>query len=50
MPNGYREEDGTPTSISFVGSLYGDAAALHLAKAVQDATDHHKQRPPAFAV
>jgi Asp-tRNA(Asn)/Glu-tRNA(Gln) amidotransferase A subunit family amidase len=49
MPNGYRTE-GTPTSLSFVGSLYGDASALRLAKAVQDATDHHKQRPPAFEV
>jgi Asp-tRNA(Asn)/Glu-tRNA(Gln) amidotransferase A subunit family amidase len=50
IPNGYREEEGTPTSISFVGSLFGDAGALRLAKAVQDATDHHLQRPPTFAV
>lgn len=50
IPNGYREEEGTPTSISFVGSLFGDASALRLAKAVQDATGHHTRRPPAFDV
>jgi Asp-tRNA(Asn)/Glu-tRNA(Gln) amidotransferase A subunit family amidase len=50
VPNGYREENGTPTSVSFVGKLYGDAEALRLAKAVQDATDHHQQIPPLFAV
>ena len=50
IPNGYREENGTPTSISFVGSLYGDAHALHLAKAVQDATDYQTRKPPSFAV
>ncbi|MXX79082.1 MAG: amidase [Gemmatimonadales bacterium] len=49
IPNGYRSEDGTPTSISFVGKLFGDAAALRLAKAVQDATEHHLRRPPQFA-
>ncbi|MGH7539714.1 MAG: amidase [Gemmatimonadota bacterium] len=50
IPNGYRSEDGTPTSVSFVGSLYGDADALRLAKAVQDVTDFHERVPPAFAV
>ena len=50
IPNGYRSENGTPTSVSFVGKLYGDAEALRLAKAVQDATDFHQQHPPLFAV
>jgi len=50
IPNGYRSEDGTPTSVSFVGSLFGDAEALRLAKAVQDATDFHVRHPPLFAV
>ena len=50
IPNGYRLEDGTPTSISFVGKLFGDAEALRLAKAVQDATEHHLRRPPQFGV
>ncbi|WP_420447525.1 amidase family protein [Candidatus Palauibacter sp.] len=49
IPNGYRSEDGTPTSISFVGKLFGDAEALRLALAVQDATEHHLRRPPEFA-
>ncbi len=50
IPNGFRSENGTPTSVSFVGSLYGDADALRLAKAVQDATGFHERQPPAFAV
>jgi len=49
VPNGYRAEDGTPTSISFIGKLYGDAEALRLAKAYQDATDFHRKHPPLFA-
>lgn len=49
IPSGYRE-DGTPASFSFIGNLYSDAAALRLAKAVQDVTDFHRQVPPLFAV
>jgi Asp-tRNA(Asn)/Glu-tRNA(Gln) amidotransferase A subunit family amidase len=48
VPSGHRAEDGTPTSISFVGKLFGDAEALRLAKAYQDATDFHKKTPPLF--
>ena len=48
VPNGYRQ-NGTPGSISFVGSLFGDAAALRVAKAFQDATDFNKQKPPLFS-
>lgn len=47
VPNGFRE-DGTPMSISFVGKLFGEAEALALAKAYQDATGHHRRRPAAF--
>ncbi len=47
VPNGFRE-DGTPFSISFIGKLFGDADALALANAYQDATDFHKQKPPLF--
>jgi Asp-tRNA(Asn)/Glu-tRNA(Gln) amidotransferase A subunit family amidase len=47
VPNGYRK-DGTPTSISFIGKLFGDAEALTAAKAYQDATDFHKRHPPRF--
>ena len=49
IPNGYRAENGTPTSISFIGSLYGDEHALRLAKAVQDETGFHRRNPPDFA-
>ena len=48
LPNGFRE-NGTPTSISFIGKMYGDQQALTVAKAFQDATDFHLRRPPEFA-
>ena len=48
LPNGYRAEGGTPTSISFVGRMFGDAKVLAVAKAYQDATDFHRQHPPEF--
>ncbi len=49
VPSGFTEK-GTPTSISFVGRLWGDADALRVAKAFQDATDYHTKHPPKFAV
>jgi hypothetical protein len=33
-----------------VGRLYGEADALALARAYQQATDFHTRRPPLFAV
>jgi Asp-tRNA(Asn)/Glu-tRNA(Gln) amidotransferase A subunit family amidase len=47
VPSGFTEE-GTPVSISFVGKLWGDAEALLLAKAYQDATGWHERRPELF--
>ncbi|MFQ5641394.1 MAG: amidase [bacterium] len=44
LPNGFTEK-GTPTSISFVGKLFGEAAMLAVAKAYQDATDFHLRHP-----
>ncbi len=44
LPNGFRD-DGTPTSITFLGRLYGDADVLAIAKRYQDATDFHLRRP-----
>lgn len=44
LPNGFREE-GTPTSITFLGKLYGDAEVLAVAKRFQDATDYHLRQP-----
>lgn len=49
VPNGFTDE-GTPVSISFVGKLWGDAEAIRVAKAFQDATDFHRKVPPLFAV
>jgi Asp-tRNA(Asn)/Glu-tRNA(Gln) amidotransferase A subunit family amidase len=36
---------GTPTSLTFLGQLYGEAKLLAVAKAYQDATDFHLQHP-----
>jgi len=44
LPNGFSAA-GTPTSISFVGKLFGEANLLAVAKAYQDATDFHLQHP-----
>jgi Asp-tRNA(Asn)/Glu-tRNA(Gln) amidotransferase A subunit family amidase len=48
LPSGFNDE-GSPQSISFIGKLWGDAEALLLAKAYQDATDHHMKMPPLFS-
>jgi Asp-tRNA(Asn)/Glu-tRNA(Gln) amidotransferase A subunit family amidase len=47
VPNGF-DKKGSPTSISFVGGLYGEAATLALAKIYQEATDFHQKHPPLF--
>ena len=44
VPNGFL--DGTPTSITFTGRLYGESAVLAVAHAFQQATDFHRRRPP----
>jgi len=44
LPNGLRKE-GTPSSISFVGRLFGEEEVLALAKAYQDATSFHLKHP-----
>ncbi len=49
VPSGFSDQ-GTPTSISFVGRLWADAEALLVAKAFQDATGFHTKHPPKFAV
>ncbi len=45
LPNGFRK-DGTPTSITFTGKLFGEADLLAVARAYQDATPFHQRRPP----
>ncbi len=37
--------EGTPTSISFIGQLFGEAKLLAVAKQFQDATDYHLKHP-----
>ena len=44
LPNGFTEK-GTPTSITFMGNLFGEAETLAVAKAYQDATDFHLLHP-----
>jgi len=40
---------GTPVSLTFLGSLYSDAALLAFASAYQRATGFHNLQPPRFA-
>jgi len=44
VPNGFNEK-GSPTSISFIGSLFEEAKVLRVAKAFQDATGFHLKHP-----
>jgi len=44
VPNGFSDA-GMPTSISFVGKLFGEADLLGVAKAYQDATPFHHEHP-----
>lgn len=46
LPNGYRSSDGTPTSITFTGRLFGETEVLAVAHAYQKATDFNRRRPP----
>jgi Asp-tRNA(Asn)/Glu-tRNA(Gln) amidotransferase A subunit family amidase len=45
VPNGFRQSDGTPTSITFQGRLDLDDVTLAVADAYQQATDFHTRRP-----
>ena len=45
VPNGFRLSDGTPTSITFTGRLWGEADLLAVADLFQRATDFHTRRP-----
>ncbi len=39
---------GTPTSLTFLGKLYGEANLLAFARAYQDATEFHTKHPAQF--
>jgi len=47
LPNGFRD-NGTPTSITFNGKLFGETELLAVAAAYQGATEHHLRRPGGF--
>ena len=45
LPNGFRLSDGTPTSLTFTGRLFGENDLLAVAELFQRATDFHVRRP-----
>lgn len=45
LPNGFRLSDGTPTSLTFTGKLFGENDLLAVADLFQRATDFHTRRP-----
>jgi Asp-tRNA(Asn)/Glu-tRNA(Gln) amidotransferase A subunit family amidase len=47
VPNGYNKNN-SPTSISFIGKLYGEAPILHLVRLYQEATEWEDQHPEFF--
>ena len=47
VPDGF-SSDGTPTSITLNGRLFGESEILALARAYQEATGFHLRHPEAF--
>jgi Asp-tRNA(Asn)/Glu-tRNA(Gln) amidotransferase A subunit family amidase len=47
LPDGFND-DGEPTSITFIGKLFDEATLLGVAKEYQDATGFHLKHPPLF--
>jgi Asp-tRNA(Asn)/Glu-tRNA(Gln) amidotransferase A subunit family amidase len=47
LPNGF-DDKGSPTSVTFMGRLFGEGTLLAVAKAYQDATDFNLKHPPLF--
>ncbi len=45
VPNGF-STNNTPTSLCFMGKLFGEAELLAVAKKFQDATGFHRRHPP----
>ena len=45
LPSGFRETDGTPVSLTFLGRLFGEESLLRVAHAFQRATPHHLKHP-----
>jgi len=47
LPNGF-DDEGMPTSISFIGDLYKDGELVAVARSYQRGTGWHKRYPPKF--
>lgn len=47
VPNGFNDK-GSPTSISLLGKLQGEAALITIGRAYQEATDWDEKHPPLF--
>ncbi|WP_082780349.1 amidase [Rufibacter sp. DG15C] len=47
IPNGFNARN-LPTTITFIGKLFGEAELLAFVKSYQDQTDFHKKHPAAF--
>ncbi len=47
VPNGFNDQ-GSPTSISFLGKLYGEAALVAFAREYQEASGWDEMKPPLF--
>lgn len=47
LKNGY-DQEGRPTSISFIGNLFDEATILGVARTYQEATAFDEQHPPLF--
>jgi Asp-tRNA(Asn)/Glu-tRNA(Gln) amidotransferase A subunit family amidase len=47
VPSGF-QENGSPVSVTFCARLYGEAAALQVARAYQEATPWDERHPQAF--
>jgi Asp-tRNA(Asn)/Glu-tRNA(Gln) amidotransferase A subunit family amidase len=47
VPNGFNEK-GSPTSISFLGKLQGEAALITMGRTYQEATEWDEKRPSFF--
>jgi Asp-tRNA(Asn)/Glu-tRNA(Gln) amidotransferase A subunit family amidase len=45
LPNGVDDKGRPVSSLSFIGQLFGEAPALQLAHAYQEATDFHRRHP-----
>jgi len=45
LPSGFREKDGTPVSLTFLGNLFGEAPLLAVARAWEQATGFHMKHP-----